>query len=160
MFADLVPKTLAAKYSVPVVLNMAYPAYAAQQMLKPIMFFVVPLIYKLTGGKGLNVPFVTEEELKIMLDQSSKSGAIEAQEVKMIKNVFQLKDITAEDCMTPRIYVLARLQPHLRGRKNFCSSRSTPASRSMKARWKHRGDIVQNEGVDVVSAGTYGNEAP
>ncbi|HET9960790.1 MAG TPA: DUF21 domain-containing protein, partial [Nitrospiraceae bacterium] len=50
VFADLVPKTLAAKYSVPVVLNMAYPAYAAQQVLKPIMFFVVPLIYKLTGG--------------------------------------------------------------------------------------------------------------
>lgn len=107
VFADLVPKTLAAKYSVPVVLNMAYPAYAAQQMLTPIMFFVVPLIYKLTGGKGLNVPFVTEEELKIMLDQSSKSGAIEAQEVKMIKNVFQLKDITAEDCMTPRIYMFS-----------------------------------------------------
>ncbi len=107
VFADLVPKTLAAKYSVPVVLNMAYPAYAAQQLLKPIMFFVVPLIYKLTGGKGLNVPFVTEEELKIMLDESSKSGVIEAQEVKMIKNVFQLKDITAEDCMTPRIYMFA-----------------------------------------------------
>jgi CBS domain containing-hemolysin-like protein len=86
---------------------MAYPAYAAQQVLTPIMFFVVPLIYKLTGGKGLNVPFVTEEELKIMLDQSSKSGAIEAQEVKMIKNVFQLKDITAEDCMTPRIYMFS-----------------------------------------------------
>src|SRR5574338_884207 len=30
VFADLVPKTLAAKYSIPVVLNMAYPAYAAQ----------------------------------------------------------------------------------------------------------------------------------
>ncbi|MCE7976709.1 MAG: DUF21 domain-containing protein [Nitrospira sp. NTP1] len=40
VFADLVPKTLAAKYSVPVVLNMAYPAYAAQQVLTPIMFFV------------------------------------------------------------------------------------------------------------------------
>jgi CBS domain containing-hemolysin-like protein len=55
----------------------------------------------------LNVPFVTEEELKIMLDESSRSGVIEAQEVKMIKNVFQLKDITAEDCMTPRIYMFA-----------------------------------------------------
>ncbi|MCE7976708.1 MAG: HlyC/CorC family transporter [Nitrospira sp. NTP1] len=28
-------------------------------------------------------------------------------EVKMIKNVFQLKDITAEDCMTPRIYMFS-----------------------------------------------------
>ena len=99
---------------------MAYPAYAAQQMLKPIMFFVVPLIYKLTGGKGLNVPFVTEEELKIMLDQSSKSGAIEAQEVKMIKNVFQLKDITAEDCMTPRIYMFSLdCNQHLREAKEL-----------------------------------------
>ena len=55
-FADRVPRPWRPNIPVPVVLNMAYPAYAAQQVLTPIMFFVVPLIFKLTGGKGLNVP--------------------------------------------------------------------------------------------------------
>ncbi|MBA5865867.1 MAG: DUF21 domain-containing protein [Nitrospira sp. CR1.3] len=104
---DVIPKTLAAKFAVPVTLNMSYPVYWVQVLLRPILFFMVPLIYKLTGGKGLTLPLVTEEELKIMLDEGGKAGAIEVEKVKMIKNVFQLKDITAEDAMTPRLYVFS-----------------------------------------------------
>ncbi|HJU04733.1 MAG TPA: hemolysin family protein [Nitrospiraceae bacterium] len=113
IFGDIVPKTLAAKYAIPVVLAMAYPVYGIQQVLKPILFVLEPMIDKITGGKGLAVPFVTEEELKIMLDVGGKAGMIETEEVKMIKNVFQLNDITAEDAMTPRIYVFA-LEGHMR----------------------------------------------
>ena len=104
---DVIPKTLAAKFAVPVTLNMAYPVYGVQLLLKPFLFVMVPLIYKLTGGKGLTLPLVTEEELKIMLDEGGKTGTIEVEKVKMIKNVFQLKDITAEDAMTPRLYVFS-----------------------------------------------------
>ena len=104
---DVIPKTLAAKFAVPVTLNMAYPVYVVQLLLKPFLFVMVPLIYKLTGGKGLTLPLVTEEELKIMLDEGGKTGTIEVEKVKMIKNVFQLKDITAEDAMTPRLYVFS-----------------------------------------------------
>ena len=107
IFGDIVPKTLAAKHAIPVVLAMAYPVYAIQQALRPVLFVLEPMIDKITGGKGLTVPFVTEEELKIMLDVGGKTGAIETGEVRMIKNVFQLNDITAEDAMTPRIYVFA-----------------------------------------------------
>ncbi len=104
---DVIPKTLAAKFAVPVTLNMAYPVYGVQLLLKPLLFVIVPMIYKLTGGKGLTLPLVTEEELKIMLDEGGKTGTIEVEKVKMIKNVFQLKDITAEDAMTPRLYVFS-----------------------------------------------------
>lgn len=104
---DVIPKTLAAKFAVPVTLNMAYPVYGVQLILKPLLALMVPLIHKLTGGKGLALPLVTEEELKIMLDEGGKAGAIEVEKVKMIKNVFQLKDITSEDAMTPRLYVFS-----------------------------------------------------
>lgn len=104
---DVIPKTLAAKFAVPVTLNMAYPVYGVQLILQPLLALMVPLIHRLTGGKGLSLPLVTEEELKIMLDEGGKAGAIEVEKVKMIKNVFQLKDITAEDAMTPRLYVFS-----------------------------------------------------
>ncbi|MEW6543318.1 MAG: hemolysin family protein [Nitrospirota bacterium] len=107
IFGDIVPKTLAAKHSIPIVLTMAYPVYWIEQLLSPVLFVLEPMIAKLTGGKGLTVPFVTEEELKIMLDVGGKAGVIETEEVKMIKNVFHLNDIMAEDVMTPRIYVFA-----------------------------------------------------
>jgi CBS domain containing-hemolysin-like protein len=103
ILGDIVPKTLAAKHSVPIALAMAYPVYWIEQLLAPVLFVLEPMIAKLTGGKGLTVPFVTEEELKIMLDVGGEAGVIESEEVKMIKNVFQLNDITVEDTMTPRI---------------------------------------------------------
>ena len=104
---DVIPKTLAAKFAIPVTLNMSYPIYGVELLLKPLLFVMVPFIHKLTGGKGLTLPLVTEEELKIMLEEGGKAGAIEVEKVKMIKNVFQLKDITAEDAMTPRLYVFS-----------------------------------------------------
>jgi len=106
IFGDIVPKTLAARHSVNVVITMAYPVYWLETVLAPVLYVLEPLIAKMTGGRGLTVPFVTEEELKIMLEVGSKSGAIETEEVKMIRNVFQLNDITAEDAMTPRIYMV------------------------------------------------------
>ena len=102
IFGDIVPKTWAAKHASSVALAMAYPVYWIEQLMKPVLYVLEPLIDKLTGGKGVAVPFVTEEEVKIMLDEGGKAGMIETEEVKMIKNVFQLNDITAEDAMTPR----------------------------------------------------------
>jgi putative hemolysin len=107
IYGEIVPKTLAVKHSLSLTLTMAFPVYGVQQVMKPILFLLEPIIDKLTGGKGVTVPLVSEEEVKIMLDEGGRAGMIETEEVKMIKNVFQLNDITAEDSMTPRIYVFA-----------------------------------------------------
>jgi len=107
IYADVVPKSLAARHAVPLVMASAYPVYWLEQLLLPVRFVLEPLVRWHTGGKGMTAPYVTEEELKIMLDEGGKAGSIETEEVKMIKNVFQLNDITAEDAMTPRLYVFA-----------------------------------------------------
>ncbi|MCP9460433.1 MAG: hemolysin family protein [Nitrospira sp.] len=107
IYADVVPKSLAARHAVPLVLASAYPVFWLEQVFTPIRFILEPLVNWHTGGKGMAAPYVTEEELKIMLDEGSKAGSIETEEVKMIKNVFQLNDITAKDAMTPRIYMFA-----------------------------------------------------
>lgn len=107
IFGEIVPKTLAAKHALVVVEWLAHPIYWFERLLTPILFFLEPLILKLTGGRGLAVPFGTEEELKMALEEGGKAGVLEKDEVKMIKNVFQLNDITAEDAMTPRIYMFA-----------------------------------------------------
>lgn len=107
IFGEIVPKTLAARHAPFVVQAMAYPIYWLEKGLTPVLFFMEPLILKLTGGRGLAVPFSTEEELRMALEEGGKAGVLETDEVKMIKNVFQLNDITAEDAMTPRIYMVA-----------------------------------------------------
>lgn len=105
LFAEIIPKTLGAKHSATAVQFLAFPIYGVEKAFSPILYFLEPLILKLTGGRGLAVPFATEEELKIMLDAGGKAGVLESDEVKMIKNVFQFTDLTAEDVMTPRIYI-------------------------------------------------------
>jgi CBS domain containing-hemolysin-like protein len=102
IFGEIVPKTLAARHALTVSLWVAYPIYWLEKLLTPILLLLDPLIVKLTGGRGLSVPFASEEELKMVLDESEKTGVLEMDEVKMIKNVFLLNDITAEDAMTPR----------------------------------------------------------
>lgn len=105
LFGEIVPKTLCAKYAETAVQILAYPIYWLEQIFFPFLYFLEPFILKLTGGRGLTVPFITEEELKIMLDAGGKAGVLETDEVKMIKNVFEFNDVTAEDVMTPRIYM-------------------------------------------------------
>lgn len=107
IFGEIVPKTLAARHAAAVVQWLAYPIYWFEKLLSPVLFVLEPLILKLTGGRGLAVPFGTEEELRMALEEGGKAGVLETDEVKMIKNVFQLNDITAEDAMTPRIYMFA-----------------------------------------------------
>ncbi|MDH4192919.1 MAG: hemolysin family protein [Nitrospirota bacterium] len=107
LFGEIVPKTLCAKHSETAVQLLAYPIYLLEQLFFPFLYFLEPFILKLTGGRGLTVPFITEEELKIMLDAGGKAGVLETDEVRMIKNVFDFNDVTAEDAMTPRIYMFA-----------------------------------------------------
>ncbi len=99
LFGEIVPKTLCAKHADSAVQILAHPIYWVERLFSPMLYLLEPLILKLTGGRGLAVPFVTEEELKVML----KAGVLKTDEGKMIKNVFEFSGVTAEDVMTPRI---------------------------------------------------------
>lgn len=108
LFGEIVPKTLCAKHNAVAVRLFAYPIYWIEKIFSPILVLLEPLILKLTGGRGLTVPFATEDELMIMLEAGGESGVLGEGEVKMIKNVFKFtKKLTAEDVMTPLIYMLA-----------------------------------------------------
>ncbi len=105
LFGEIIPKTLCARHAAAAVRIFAHPIYWIEQLFSPVLFLLEPLILKLTGGRGLTVPFVTEAELMMMLEAGGKAGVLETGEVKMIKNVFEFTDLTAEDVMTPRIYM-------------------------------------------------------
>ncbi|WP_447971544.1 hemolysin family protein [Nitrospira sp. M1] len=105
VFGEIVPKSLCQKHAETAVQIMAYPVYWFEKAFAPALFLLEPFIMKMTGGRSLTLHFATEEELKIMLDAGDKAGVLETEEVRMIKNVFEFTDLTAEDVMTPRIYM-------------------------------------------------------
>lgn len=105
MFGEILPKTLCQRHAETAVQIMAYPIYWFEQLFSPLLYLLEPFILKMTGGRSIAVHYATEEELKHMLDVGHKAGVLETEEVKMIKNVFEFTDLTAEDVMTPRIYM-------------------------------------------------------
>ena len=50
---------------------------------------------------------VTEEEIRMMMDEGSEKGVIESAQVEMINNIFEFDDTTAADVMTHRTNIAA-----------------------------------------------------
>ncbi len=56
---------------------------------------------------GRQVPFVTEEEIKTLVDAGEEGGVIEEEEKEMIYSIFEIGDTMAREIMVPRMDVLA-----------------------------------------------------
>ncbi len=56
---------------------------------------------------GQRVPFVTEEEIKTLVDAGEEGGVIEVGEKEMIYSVFDFGETVAREIMVPRIDVMA-----------------------------------------------------
>ncbi len=60
------------------------------------------LFLKFSGVSEQDEEIVTEEEIKMMVDQGEEKGSIEEREKELINNVFELNDIIASEIMTHR----------------------------------------------------------
>lgn len=104
---ELAPKTIAIQKAEAVTLAFAKPI----QIFYKIMF---PLIWLLNGSARLLLKAVgmqpasehelshTEEELRLLLSESYKSGEINMNELKYVNNVFEFDDKIAREIMVPR----------------------------------------------------------
>ena len=64
-------------------------------------------ISKLFGVGENEQEIVTEEEIKMMVDQGEENGTIEEEEKELINNVFEFNDITVSEIMTHRTDIFA-----------------------------------------------------
>lgn len=105
VFGELVPKRLAMKYYEKV-------AYASIGIIRFISIITAPFVKILTKSTNLiskifgisenEEEIVTEEEIKMMIDEGEENGTIEFEEKEMINNIFEFNDITASEVMTHR----------------------------------------------------------
>ncbi|MCI9039561.1 MAG: HlyC/CorC family transporter [Clostridia bacterium] len=110
VFGELVPKRLAMKYYEKI-------SYATIGVIKAISIVTAPfvklltwstnLISKLFGVGEQEEEIVTEEEIKMMIDQGEEKGVIEETEKEIINNVFALNDIVASEIMMHRTDMFA-----------------------------------------------------
>ncbi len=111
IFGEITPKTLASQNSEQISLRVANPIFIVSKMLKPVVIITTTIskfFIKLLGGKSdSNKPFITEDELKTMVDVSEEEGILKSEETDMIHNVFQFGDLYAKDVMVQRVDIIA-----------------------------------------------------
>ena len=110
VFGELVPKRLAMKYYEKI-------SYATVGVIRGISIFTAPFVKLLTWSTNIvskifgvgeqEEEIVTEEEIKMLVDQGEENGSIEETEKELINNVFALNDITASEIMTHRTEMYA-----------------------------------------------------
>ncbi len=110
VFGELVPKRLAMKHYEKV-------AYATIGVIRAIYIVTVPfvklltastnLISKLFGVSEKDEEIVTEEQIKMMVDEGEEKGSIDEEEKNLINNVFEFDDITVSEIMTHRTDIYA-----------------------------------------------------
>lgn len=111
IFGEITPKTLASQNSEQVSLRVANPIFIVSKILKPVVIITTIIsnfFIKVLGGKSVsNKPFITEDELKTIVDVSEEEGILNLEEKDMIHNVFQFGELYAKDVMVQRVDIIA-----------------------------------------------------
>ena len=102
IFGEIVPKMVAKLNPEGVALKVAIVVYVLSFVFYPFVIMFVGL-QKLISRNKDDKKAIDEDELGVLLDTMEEEGAIENDEVNMIRNVFDLNDRTVEDIMIPRI---------------------------------------------------------
>lgn len=111
IFGEITPKTISANNPEKASLVVAKPIKFFVTILTPIVWIfniITKVIFKLFGVDDEGVkPFITEEELKTMVNVSHEEGLLEMEEREIINNVFEFGDMQAKEAMVQRLDIVA-----------------------------------------------------
>lgn len=108
-FGEILPKSLAKEYADRYALSISGIMYVLIKLLMPLNFIFSGLkraVTKLFTHEE-NMPSLTEEELKIMLDLSEEEGVIDREERELIHRSMDFDDTITGEILTPRIDMIA-----------------------------------------------------
>lgn len=108
-FGELIPKSLFQKYSYRIAFKIAYPIYLFYYLFKPISLIVMGFskgFAKLIGAESEQNPFVTNEELQLLVESSSRFK-VEKTERNILKNILRLRGKTVGDIYIPLLNIVA-----------------------------------------------------
>ena len=111
LFGEITPKTIAANNSEKVAIFVSRPIKIIIFILRPVVWvfnLVTGVIFKILGVKDKSgQPYITEEELKTMVNVSHEEGVLEIEERQIINNVVQYGDKQAKEAMVQRLDIIA-----------------------------------------------------
>ena len=104
VFSELIPKTIGEHHADRIAPLMAPIVILLMGVFRPVLWIINVLIRPFHVPHALKTK-VSEDEIKMMALLGREAGSIEQDESAMIRRVFRLNDITADDMMTQIAYV-------------------------------------------------------
>ncbi len=105
VLGELVPKQLALHSAERLAIVLAGPVSTLSKLTSPLVRFLAGssnLIVRLLGVKPSIEPPVTEDEIKVLLEQGTQAGVFEEAEQEMVEGVFRMGGQRVGALMTPR----------------------------------------------------------
>jgi CBS domain containing-hemolysin-like protein len=105
IFAEVAPKTYAVQHTDRAALTVSPVVWWLTRLpvLGPLTRLLIGLGNIVTPGKGLPTgPFVSEDELRAMVDEAEREEVIEEEEREMIHSIFEFGDTIVREVMVPR----------------------------------------------------------
>jgi putative hemolysin len=109
VIGELVPKRLAMQNPERVASLIARPMRRLAHVVGPVVALLTlstNVVLRMLRVRDVTTPPVTEEEIRILLEQGTQAGVFEANEQHMVERVFQLDNRHVSALMTPRTEVM------------------------------------------------------
>ncbi len=111
IFGEIVPMSLARQYADRLVLVTIFPLKVSYFAMLPIVAIVTSisnLIAKIVGVDVKNKsPFVTRDEIQILVREGERHGALHRDERRMIHHIFHFGELRTREIMVPLIDIVA-----------------------------------------------------
>ncbi|MCZ8237982.1 MAG: hemolysin family protein [Leptospiraceae bacterium] len=110
ILGELLPKTIAIQRTESIALSVAMPIWFFYYIFYPITYSmnaVTLALLRLLGLKNTSDKYVhSPQELMIIIEEQSKSGRIQKEEMELIQKTFNFSEHIAKDVMTHRLSVI------------------------------------------------------
>ena len=108
IFGEVLPKSFAKDNADAFALTISAPLSGFMWICTPIVFLFVQLkklVSRFTHSDQSH-PSVTEEELKVIVEEIQGEGVLEEQESELVQSALDFDEITADEILTPRVDVV------------------------------------------------------
>ncbi|HEY9736448.1 MAG TPA: hemolysin family protein, partial [Trichocoleus sp.] len=105
VIGELVPKRLALSYPEQIACSVARPMQRLSRLAAPLvslLSFSTDTVVRLMGIRATEETTITEDELRVLIEQGTEAGTFEAAEQEMFGRVLRLGDRPIRALMTPR----------------------------------------------------------
>ncbi|MEW6665567.1 MAG: hemolysin family protein [Thermodesulfobacteriota bacterium] len=109
ILGELVPKRLALNHAEKIASSLARPMQALSAAVSPfvhILSFSTDIVIRLLRVRPSSEPPVTDEEIRVLVEQGTRVGIFKAAEQGMIEGVLRLGDRRAGELLTPRTQIV------------------------------------------------------